>query len=133
MEKVFHFDSPRDHYRADACVISCFDARFDLAIRKFLKRGGIAIFDHVKIPGSAKALAAPESDAERDFVMRMIEVSVRLHQPERVLVIGHNECGAYGGQPGDVIVADVARAAEMLRRLAPAEGYFADFDGIYRV
>jgi len=40
MEKVFHFDSPREVYRADACVITCFDARFDLAVRKFLKLRG---------------------------------------------------------------------------------------------
>jgi hypothetical protein len=60
MEKLFHFDSPREHYRADACVITCLDARFEIAIRKFLKRLGCATFDHVKIPGGAKSLAQPE-------------------------------------------------------------------------
>ena len=72
MEKVFHFDSPQEVYEADACVISCFDARFDTAIRKFLKRRGIALFDQIKIPGSAKALAAPDCEGDRDFVLRMV-------------------------------------------------------------
>jgi hypothetical protein len=133
MEKLFHFDCPREHYRADACVISCFDARFNLAIRKFLKRSGIAVFDHVQIPGSAKSLASPEYEAEREFVKRMVATSVRLHRPERALVIGHSECGAYAGQPRQAILDDVVRATDLLRPLLPAEGYFADFDGIYRI
>ena len=41
MKKVFHFDSQTDAYRADACVVSCFDARFELVTRKFLKKRGI--------------------------------------------------------------------------------------------
>jgi hypothetical protein len=45
MRKLFHFDSPPGEYTSEACVVSCFDARFDLAIRKFLKRRGI-LFIH---------------------------------------------------------------------------------------
>ena len=52
MEKVFHFECPREVYTADACVITCFDARFDLAIRKFLKRRDVIVYDQVKIPGT---------------------------------------------------------------------------------
>jgi len=135
MEKVFHFDSPREHYRADACVITCFDARFDIAIRKFLKRRGLAIYDQVKIPGSAKALAAPEQDRDRDFVLGMLGVSVNLHHAPLALLIGHNECGGYRGAPADAIVADLVRAAAVVRSALPSldvECYFADFDGIYR-
>jgi carbonic anhydrase len=135
MDKVFHFDSPREIYQADACVIACFDARFDLAIRKFLKRSGIVMYDMVKIPGSAKALASPECDADRDFVLRMIAVSVRLHGTSRVLLIGHNECGGYVGAPTATIAADLLKAAVVLQRANAAlkvECYFADFDGIYQ-
>ena len=67
MQKLFHFDCPREVYQADACIISCFDARFDLAVRKFLKRRGVVTYDQIKIPGSAKALAAPDVEADRDF------------------------------------------------------------------
>ena len=31
MNKVFHFDSLREHYHADAAVIWCFDHRFHQA------------------------------------------------------------------------------------------------------
>ena len=135
MDKVFHFDSPPGQYRADACVVTCFDARFTTAIAKFLKRMGIATYDQVKVPGSVKALAAPDGDADRDYLLRAIQVSLRLHQPSRILLIGHNECGAYGGAPADVIIGDLFRAALVLKGAEPSfpvECYFADFDGIYK-
>jgi len=136
MEKVFHFDSPLEIYRADACVITCFDARFDLAIRKFLKRRGVVTFDHVQIPGGAKSLAAPECDTDRDFVLRMVRTSMRLHGSERVVIVAHRECGAYPAAPVDVVVGDAMRAAEFLRASEPrlkVECYFADFDGVYGI
>jgi hypothetical protein len=136
MEKAFHFDCPVEVYRADACVLSCFDYRFDLAMRKFFRRCGIEAVDHIKIPGSAKALAAPERESDRDFVLGMVQTSIRLHRPERMLILGHNECGAYPGQPPDVVAADVMKAAEIVRAAGlglRVECYFCDFDGVYRV
>jgi hypothetical protein len=136
MEKVFHFDCAPAIYRADACVISCFDARFDLAVRKFLKRRGVVTFDHVKIPGGAKSLAAPECDADRDFLLRMVRTSMRLHGPARVVIVAHKECGAYPDAPIDLVASDAVRAAGFLRASEPSlavECYFADFDGVYRI
>jgi hypothetical protein len=37
MKKIFHFDAPRERYQCDAAVIWCFDNRFDIGFRKFLK------------------------------------------------------------------------------------------------
>jgi hypothetical protein len=136
MKKEFHFDSPQEIYTADALVISCIDARFDIATRKFLQRGGVFVFDHIKIPGSAKALPAPETDGDRDFLMRMIRTSMRLHSPARALLIAHRECGAYAVAPRDVVIGDLLRAGEMLRkaeRELAVSCYYADFDGIYSV
>ena len=136
MEKLFHFDSPTEVYTADACVISCFDARFDQAIRKFLKRRGVMVYDNVKIPGSCKALAAPACESDRDFVLGMVRTSIRLHHSERAILIGHNECGAYPGMAPDAIAADILKAAQVLSAAEPSlsvECYFADFDGLYRV
>jgi hypothetical protein len=136
MEKLFHFNSSVEVYRADVCVISCYDARFDQALRKYLKRRGFGIYDHVKIPGSAKALADPDVESDRDFVLRAIRTSRRLHAPGRILLVGHNDCGAYPGAAPETIVADLRRAAAFLRDCEPdlpAECYFHDFDGIYGI
>src|SRR5277367_3505753 len=134
MQKLFHFDCPLEVYRADACVISCFDFRFDTQLRKFLKRRGAAIYDHVKIPGSVKAVAAPDRDSDRDLVLSMLRTSLRLHGPQRLMLFGHNDCGAYPGVPPDTVAADVVKAAAYFAGVEPQlqiESYFCDFDGIY--
>jgi hypothetical protein len=136
MEKVLHFDSPAPVYRADACVITCYDARFDAALKKFFKRRGLAIYDQMKLAGSAKALAAPASEEEKEFVLGMVRTSVRLHGSPLTLIIGHNDCGAYEGRPAEEIAADVVQAAQVVRTGVPGmavECYFADFDGVYRL
>lgn len=135
MEKVFHFDSPPEVYTADACVITCFDARFDQAIRKFLKRRGVFISDHVKIPGGAKPFADGDNHPDCGFLLGAIRTSMRLHGPRRAVIVAHNDCGAYPDVPAAVVAADACRAAAFLRSREPSlmvESYFADFDGIYR-
>ncbi|SRR6266481_3108332 len=136
MRKLFHFDVSPQVYTADACVITCFDARFDLAVRKFLKRRCIFTYDNLKIPGSGKWLASPECDAGRDCLLQMVRTSIERHHAERAVIIGHNECGAYTAPSPEAITADVLRAADVLRTAEPAlsvETYFADFDGIYEI
>ena len=136
MQKLFHFDCPQEVYQADACVISCFDFRFDTQLRKFLKRHGAAVYDHVKIPGSVKAVAAPDRESDRDFVLAMLRTSMRLHGPRRLLLFGHNDCGAYPGAAPEVVTADVVKAAAYFVSVEPTlqiESYFCDFDGVYRL
>jgi hypothetical protein len=62
--------------RSDACVLSCFDYWFELAMRKFFRRCGLEAVDHIKVSGSAKALAAPETD--RDFVLGMTRTAAQV-------------------------------------------------------
>jgi len=66
MEKLFHFDAPREKYQCDAAVVWCFDNRFEAGFRKFLKRIGV---DPIKIAGGAKALASPEHENDRQFLL----------------------------------------------------------------
>jgi len=134
MQKLFHFDCPREHYHADACVISCYDFRFEAQLRKFLSRRGVAAYDQVKIPGSVKVIAQPDRDSDRDFVVNMVRISMRLHGTRRLMLFGHQKCGAYGGARGDVVIADLAKAAAYFANLEPTlqvETYFCDFDGVY--
>ena len=137
MEKLFHFDSPRESYRADACVITCFDARFDLAVRKFLKRRGVVTFDHVKIPGGVKSLAAPECDTDRDFVLRMVRTSMRLHGSERVLIVAHSGVRRLPWSPhGSGHRGCRARRRVPARQRADSWRWNAtsrDFDGVYSI
>ena len=100
MKKVFHFDAPREKYHCDAAVLWCFDNRFELGFRKFLKRIGVVNSDPIKVAGGAKCLASPEQESDRAFVMDQIRKSMRLHGTNRVILMVHSDCGAYGGLAG---------------------------------
>jgi carbonic anhydrase len=143
MRKVFHFDSPRERYRCDAAVVWCYDHRFELAFRKLLKRSGIEHADPIRVAGGAKCLASPEQESERQFVLEQIRKSIRLHGTDRVVLMVHSDCGAYGGLEafgGDAQaearhhVVELRRAAECLRQSVPevsVVSYFVDFEGVW--
>jgi hypothetical protein len=65
MKKVFHFDAPREKYLCDAMAVWCFDNRFELGFRKYLKRIGVVNTDPIKIAGGAKSLASPDQESDR--------------------------------------------------------------------
>jgi hypothetical protein len=144
MNKVFHFDSPREKYHCDAAIVWCFDNRFELGFRKFLKRIGVVNSDPIKIAGGAKCLASPDLETEREFVLQQIGKSIRLHGTRRVILMLHTDCGAYGGLAGgfdgDAAAErahhrhELRRAAENLASAIPGvevSGYFVDFDGVW--
>jgi len=145
MRKVLHFDSPRDHYHSDAAIVWCYDHRFELAFRKLLKRTLTARYDAIRIAGGAKCLASPERDSDREFVLDQIRKSIRLHGTDRVMLMVHSDCGAYGGLAafgGDREAesrhhqGELQRAAAALREGIPAiavECYLADFEGVWAV
>ena len=144
MRKVFHFDVPHQQYTADAAVVMCFDLRFNLSFHKFLKRIGAPNHDLIKIAGGAKCLASPDNDSEREFVLDQIRKSIRLHRTQRIVLMVHADCGAYGGASAYADAAaeaahheaELQRAAELLHAAIPGpkiEAYFVDFDGVSEV
>jgi carbonic anhydrase len=145
MNKVFHFDAPREKYQCDAAIVWCFDNRFELGFRKYLKRIGVMNSDPIKVAGGAKCLASPEQESERQFVLEQIRKSMRLHGTRRVILMLHSDCGAYGGLArfGNDPAAErachreeLSRAAEYVEHAIPAvnvESYFVDFEGVWSV
>jgi carbonic anhydrase len=145
MRKVFHFESPREKYHCDAAVVWCFDNRFELGFRKFLKRIGVLNSDPIKVAGGAKCLASPEQESEREFVLGQIRKSIDLHGTGRVILMLHSDCGAFGGLRAfdndpraevERLSHEMAMAAATLRAAIPGirvEGYFVDFDGVWEV
>lgn len=146
MRKVFHFDTPREHYRSGAAVVSCFDHRFQIGFSKFLKRIGIANTDPITIAGGAKLLASPERQTDREFVIDQIRKSIRLHATTLVILMTHSDCGAYGGLAGafgndstreaEHHEKELRVAADYLRQQVPGiavQAYFVDFGGIWEI
>ena len=87
----------KDHYRADACIVWCFDDRFSKALDSYIIEKGLVHLDIVKIAGGAKELATPSDEHNREFVLGQILASIRLHHTRRVVLMNHADCGAYGG------------------------------------
>ncbi len=54
--------------------------------------------DIVSLAGAAKNLVSPTNDADRELVLRQIEISKRLHHISEVILMNHTDCGAYGGR-----------------------------------
>jgi len=133
-----------EKYQCDAAILWCFDNRFDLGFRKFLKRIGVAHSDPIKIAGGAKCIASPERESDREFALEQIRKSIRLHETKRVILMVHSDCGAYGGLAGGFHgdsraeavqhEQELQRAAGYLSEAIPGieiQGYFVDFDGIW--
>lgn len=77
-------------HTCDACVVSCIDFRLQEHIRLWTDKNLAGqTFDFVSLAGSAGNLEA---------VISQIEISVRLHKVKRIILINHEDCGAYGAE-----------------------------------
>lgn len=94
---LFGQESNLEHYTAEAFTLRCFDDRFWKAFKNFLKAQGLVRIDPASVAGGAKVLASPEKEGDRDFMLRELEKSIRLHHAEKVMLFTHYDCGAYGG------------------------------------
>jgi len=81
-------------HTAQALIVQCIDYRFQSALRRFLLSQGLKDkYDLASLAGSAKDL----SGKDKSFILKQIEISVRLHGIKKVYLIHHLDCGAYGG------------------------------------
>jgi len=146
MKRVLHFHSAAKEYHCDALVVACFDHRFDRVLRKFLRSIRVHNPDVVIVAGGAKSLSSPEHESDRDFILAQVGKSTRLHGTDRVILMLHSDCGAYGGLhkqfdgDGAKEVAhhrdELRRAYGVLRGAFPevtVECYFVDFGGVWQL
>lgn len=124
-------------------MLCCFDARIRQTVYKFLKRRGILRPDMIVVAGSAKTLASPRNDFERDFILEQVRMSVLLHKSQRVFLMSHSDCATYGGLTafGGEREREMAhhktelrRAAELIKNNVPdlrVECFFVNFDGVF--
>jgi carbonic anhydrase len=92
MKTAFKF---KDVHFCEAVVLSCIDFRFWKETVEFVEKElGIKTFDFPSLPGAAKAIN--ESDGE-DLAMSCISVPCDLHHVKKIVLINHQDCGAYGG------------------------------------
>jgi len=82
-----------------ALILHCMDFRLGKPIKQYLQeRGLLGDCDIVSIAGASKNIARPTEPTDREFALRQIRTSVRLHEIKKVIVMNHTDCGAYGGR-----------------------------------
>src|SRR3989344_4980572 len=70
-------------------VINCIDFRLQKPIRDYLEKQNLL--------GDSDIAAAAGGVKDLGWAMKQIEVSRHLHGISQVILIGHTDCGAYGG------------------------------------
>ena len=142
---IFSFHTTLDHYTAQAFVVRCFDDRFFRTFKNFLKKKGVQHIDPESVAGGPKILSSPEKEGDRDFMLRELEKSIRLHHTARVMLFTHHDCGAYGGftkfendreKELGFHRQEHEKAKEVICSQFPdiiLESYFIDEDGIVQI
>lgn len=113
------------NHTCDAIVVACIDFRFQKYIRAFTDEHlSGKMFDLVGFAGASKEL---------DTVINQIDISVRLHDIHRVVLIHHEECGAYGRESTpERHASDLRSARERIISMHPdlhVDLYYLHLDG----
>jgi len=86
----------KDIHNCEAVVLTCIDFRFWRETLEFVEKElNLKDFDFPSLPGSAKAVN--ECISGEDLAMSCIGVPIDLHHARTVVIVNHEDCGAYGG------------------------------------
>jgi len=76
------------HHTCSTIAVSCIDFRFQKFIETWLnKKIGVKQYDRVAWAGGV---------FDRNGILKQLDISVRLHHIKKVILINHEDCGAYG-------------------------------------
>lgn len=82
-------------HKCGTLIIHCMDFRFIPDLKKFLESEGLmGDSDEISVAGAIKDLLGEA----RNFLLKQIDISTRLHGISRVILLAHEDCGAYGGK-----------------------------------
>lgn len=115
-----------DH-TCEAIVITCIDFRLQEYINKWIsKKFAPKTFDRVALAGGVFDL---------EYVLKQIEISHSLHHIKKVILINHEDCGAYGEagthEKHIMDLEETKRQIENLYRKLVIETYYLHLDGTF--
>lgn len=99
--------------KAQALIIQCIDLRFQQTIDLDISAKNLTgKFDRISWPGASKDLTN---------VKAACQVSLRLHDPDEILIYEHEDCGAYGTDNSlETHKANAQKLAEKLKTIKPS-------------
>lgn len=109
-------------HRAHSCLITCMDFRFVERIHQYFQKNQrlAGLYDHVSLAGGAKSLVWPDMPSDKELVLRHIELARKLHYIVEVILVNHQNCGAYGDQDSQVQhETDLRKARKVIQEIFP--------------
>jgi carbonic anhydrase len=83
----------KDIHSCEAVILACIDFRFWKETVEFVEKElGISSYDFPSLPGSAKAI-----NENNELAFKCISVPCDLHHVKKIVIVNHQDCGAYGG------------------------------------
>ncbi|OGE25531.1 hypothetical protein A3C26_02370 [Candidatus Daviesbacteria bacterium RIFCSPHIGHO2_02_FULL_39_12] len=115
-----------DH-KAEAVVVTCIDFRLQEIINKWISKYlQPKTYDRVAWAGGVKNL---------DQILEQVEISQRLHHIKKVVLINHEDCGAYGQEDtAQKHAEDLTSAKTKIQEQFPnleTETYYLHLDGAF--
>lgn len=115
-------------HTCSSALIRCMDFRLTDAINKWFEEKGIMNdCDIISVAGIAKAIAVDPQSADARFVLKQIELSIKLHNTKTLYIMHHTDCDAYGGHKAFAsldeekakYLADMKKARKVIKSVAP--------------
>ena len=101
---------------AKALMLSCMDYRLvDDLVTMMQHKGLHDNYDHVVLAGASLGVINDKFADWHDTFWQHLDVAIKLHQIEEVIVIDHRDCGAYRLALGEAAVATPEQETEMHR------------------
>lgn len=117
------------NHNAEAIIITCIDFRLQEAINQWIAQNfAPKTFDRVALAGGVQNL---------DTILSQIDIAVRLHHIKKVVLINHEDCGAYGQESTpEKHAEDLQNAKSKILSEFPelsVETYYLKLDGIFQL
>ena len=113
-------------HKARALAIHCIDFRFQNGTQQRLEELGLTDeFDRISWPGASK---------DTENIRNAAALSIKLHNPDEVFIIEHEDCGAYGEDNSlETHRQNAQKLAEALKEIKPGlqvTTLIATFEGV---
>lgn len=113
----------------EAVIVTCIDFRFQEYINNWISENfSPKSFDRVAIAGGV---------FDFDYISKQVDISKRLHSIKKVILINHEDCGAYGEAGTEEKHAeDLKKAATLIKQQFPdleVQTHFLLLNGTFKL
>lgn len=118
-----------NNHSCDAAIATCIDFRFQAFINQWISENfEPSTYDRIAWAGGIK---------DQEGILKQVEISKRLHQIHKVILVNHEDCGAYGEEgTSERHSCDLKEIQEKVQNQFPdieVETYYLHLDGTFEI